>query len=223
MVCHRTTQSWAKKIPTLRLRRRRLAAAAGSSAELLQLRRRAGKSMKSWAPINLNVGLVVGVLFVLLTYLVLSQQAASSGLNGTESFHTAHWPSQRADHEMRTTVKFLLVACWYAVAATVAQWIMDKHLTTNGPGETCKRFHHKVSSVAILLSVLHKLTNSSCLLLNLQSSLQMCSRPRKNRRLKSQVDQVSIRIVSIKFASFVQTPYSGERWGFTRSRDGNGY
>ncbi|CAD6232449.1 unnamed protein product [Miscanthus lutarioriparius] len=59
--------------------------------------------MKSWAPINLNVGLVVGVLFVLLTYLVLSQQAASSGLN---------------------------------VAATVAQWIMDKHLTTNGPGET---------------------------------------------------------------------------------------
>jgi hypothetical protein len=98
---------------TATLRRRRLAAAAGSSAESCFEETRLGrKSMKSWAPINLNVGLVVGVLFVLLTYLVLSQQAASSGLNGTESFHTAHWPSQRADHEMRTTtVKFLLVAC----------------------------------------------------------------------------------------------------------------
>lgn len=67
-----------------------------------------GKSMKSWAPINLNVGLVVGVLFVLLTYLVLSQQAATSGLSGTESFHTLAISNQRADHETRTAVKFLL-------------------------------------------------------------------------------------------------------------------
>lgn len=107
-----------------------------------------GKSMKSWAPINLNVGLVVGVLFVLLTYLVLSQQAASSGLSGTESFRTLAISNQRADHETRTAVKFLLVA-WYAVAATVAQWIMDKHLTTtNGPAETCKHFrsHHRFQS-----------------------------------------------------------------------------
>jgi hypothetical protein len=78
-------------------------------------------------------------------------------------------------------------------------------------GETCNHFHQQVSSVADLLSVLHKLTNNSCLLLNLQSSLQMCSRPQKSSWLKIQVDQVSIRIVSIKFAFFVH------------SRDENGY
>jgi hypothetical protein len=70
-----------------------------------------GKSMKSWAPINLNVGLVVGVLFVLLTYLVLSQQAASSGLSGTESFHTLAISNQRADHETRTAVRACSVGC----------------------------------------------------------------------------------------------------------------
>ncbi|CAL4964865.1 unnamed protein product [Urochloa decumbens] len=44
--------------------------------------RTAGKSTKSWAPIfHLNVGFVVGVLFVLLIYLVASQKAAISGLN----------------------------------------------------------------------------------------------------------------------------------------------
>lgn len=45
---------------------------------------RPGKSMKNWAPIHLNVAFVVGVLFVLLTYLVLSQQAAISSHNGTD-------------------------------------------------------------------------------------------------------------------------------------------
>ncbi|CAO2204896.1 unnamed protein product [Urochloa humidicola] len=41
-----------------------------------------GKSMKNWrALIHLNIGFVVGVLFVLLTYLVFSQQTAISGLN----------------------------------------------------------------------------------------------------------------------------------------------
>ncbi|WVZ72019.1 hypothetical protein U9M48_020542 [Paspalum notatum var. saurae] len=35
--------------------------------------------MKSWAPIHVNIGFVVGVLFVLLTYLVVSQRAATSG------------------------------------------------------------------------------------------------------------------------------------------------
>jgi hypothetical protein len=39
--------------------------------------------MKSWAPtIHLNIGFVVGVLFMLLVYLVISQQAAISGLSG---------------------------------------------------------------------------------------------------------------------------------------------
>ncbi|CAO2180672.1 unnamed protein product [Urochloa humidicola] len=44
--------------------------------------RTAGKSTKTWAPIlHLNVGFVVGVLFVLLIYLFASQKAAISGLN----------------------------------------------------------------------------------------------------------------------------------------------
>ncbi|CAL4951106.1 unnamed protein product [Urochloa decumbens] len=44
--------------------------------------RTTGKSAKSWAPIvHLNVGFVVGVLFVLLTYLIFSHKAAISGLN----------------------------------------------------------------------------------------------------------------------------------------------
>ncbi|CAO2193378.1 unnamed protein product [Urochloa humidicola] len=44
--------------------------------------RTAGKSTKSWAPIlHLNIGFVAGVLFVLLVYLVASQNAAISGLN----------------------------------------------------------------------------------------------------------------------------------------------
>ncbi|PUZ57771.1 hypothetical protein GQ55_5G456000 [Panicum hallii var. hallii] len=39
-------------------------------------------NMKSWAPtIHLNIGFVVGVLFMLLVYLVISQQAAISGLS----------------------------------------------------------------------------------------------------------------------------------------------
>ena len=43
---------------------------------------RPGKSTKSWVPIvHLNVGFVVGVL-VLLTYLVASQKASITGLNG---------------------------------------------------------------------------------------------------------------------------------------------
>ncbi|CAO2198716.1 unnamed protein product [Urochloa humidicola] len=43
---------------------------------------KSGKSMKNWrALIHLNIGFVVGVLFVLLTYLVFSQQTAISGLN----------------------------------------------------------------------------------------------------------------------------------------------
>ncbi|RCV24393.1 hypothetical protein SETIT_5G080700v2 [Setaria italica] len=43
---------------------------------------RSGKNTKSWTPIvHLNVGFVVGVLFVLLTFLVFSQKAAISGLN----------------------------------------------------------------------------------------------------------------------------------------------
>ncbi|CAL4957803.1 unnamed protein product [Urochloa decumbens] len=42
-----------------------------------------GKSMKDWrALIHLKIGFVVGVLFVLLTYLVFSQHTAISGLNG---------------------------------------------------------------------------------------------------------------------------------------------
>ena len=41
------------------------------------------KSMKSWAPtIHLNIGFVVGVLFMLLIYLAVSQQAAIGGLSG---------------------------------------------------------------------------------------------------------------------------------------------
>lgn len=48
-----------------------------------------GKSMKK-ALIHLNVGFVVGVLFALLTYLVVSQQTAISGLNGNESFVSPH-------------------------------------------------------------------------------------------------------------------------------------
>ncbi|KAF8656997.1 hypothetical protein HU200_060329 [Digitaria exilis] len=40
-----------------------------------------GKSRKNLALIYLNIGFVVGVLFVLLTYLVVSQQTAISGLN----------------------------------------------------------------------------------------------------------------------------------------------
>ncbi|CAO2204895.1 unnamed protein product [Urochloa humidicola] len=44
--------------------------------------RTGGKSTKSWTPIvHLNVGFVVGVLFVLLIYLVASQKAAISGVN----------------------------------------------------------------------------------------------------------------------------------------------
>ncbi|KAJ1282878.1 hypothetical protein BS78_03G085200 [Paspalum vaginatum] len=40
---------------------------------------RPGKNMKSWAPIHVNIGFVVGVLFVLLAYLVVSQRDATSG------------------------------------------------------------------------------------------------------------------------------------------------
>ena len=41
------------------------------------------KSMKSWAPtIHLNIGFVVGVLFMLRIYLAVSQQAAIGGLSG---------------------------------------------------------------------------------------------------------------------------------------------
>ncbi|RLN24198.1 protein O-linked-mannose beta-1,4-N-acetylglucosaminyltransferase 2-like [Panicum miliaceum] len=40
-----------------------------------------GKSMKA-ALIHLNIGFVVGILFVLLTYLIVSQQTAIGGLNG---------------------------------------------------------------------------------------------------------------------------------------------
>ncbi|CAO2204898.1 unnamed protein product [Urochloa humidicola] len=45
---------------------------------------RPGKNMKSWAPtmtIHLNVGFVIGALFMLLVYLVVSQQAAISGVS----------------------------------------------------------------------------------------------------------------------------------------------
>jgi uncharacterized protein YabE (DUF348 family) len=51
-----------------------------------------GKSMKK-ALIHLNIGFVVGVLFVLLTYLVVSQQTAISGFNGNESFVSPHHSS----------------------------------------------------------------------------------------------------------------------------------
>jgi len=44
------------------------------------------KGMKGWAPtIHLNIGFVVGVLFMLLIYLVVSQQAAISGLGGNNA------------------------------------------------------------------------------------------------------------------------------------------
>lgn len=46
-----------------------------------------GKSMKSWAQMHLSVSLLVGVLLLLLTYLVFSQQQfAISARNGNESF-----------------------------------------------------------------------------------------------------------------------------------------
>jgi hypothetical protein len=38
--------------------------------------------MKSWALIHLNIGFVAGVLFMLLTYLVVSQKTTISGFNG---------------------------------------------------------------------------------------------------------------------------------------------
>ena len=42
--------------------------------------------MKSWVQNHLNVGLIVGVLFVVLTYLLVSQQAATTGgTRGNES------------------------------------------------------------------------------------------------------------------------------------------
>ncbi|KAJ1282875.1 hypothetical protein BS78_03G085000 [Paspalum vaginatum] len=59
--------------------------------------------MKSWVQSHLNVGLVVGVLLVLVTYLVVSQQAAAG----------------------RPSV----------VTTTVAQWLADRQLNQEGPGE----------------------------------------------------------------------------------------
>ena len=46
--------------------------------------------MKSSVQGHLNVGLVAGVLFVLLTYLVVSQQTAISRPNGKESLAQCH-------------------------------------------------------------------------------------------------------------------------------------
>ncbi|TVU22190.1 hypothetical protein EJB05_31872, partial [Eragrostis curvula] len=50
-------------------------------------------SLKSWAQRHLIVGFVVGVLLVLLTYLVVSQQFAISAPNGNEAFLSPHHDS----------------------------------------------------------------------------------------------------------------------------------
>lgn len=56
---------------------------------LVEARRPAGKSMKSWVQSHLNAGLTVGVLLVLLTYLIVSQQAATtSGSKGNTDLLT---------------------------------------------------------------------------------------------------------------------------------------
>ncbi|CAO2160819.1 unnamed protein product [Urochloa humidicola] len=55
---------------------------------------RSGKNTKSWAPtIHLNVGFVVGALFMILVYLVVSQQAAISGLSVATT--VAQWISDK--------------------------------------------------------------------------------------------------------------------------------
>ena len=46
--------------------------------------------MKSLVHGHVNVGLIAGVLFVLLTYLVVSQQTALSRPNGKEPFAQCH-------------------------------------------------------------------------------------------------------------------------------------
>ena len=43
------------------------------------------RGLRSWAQRHLNAGFAAGFLLVLLTYLVVSQQAAISGLGGNNA------------------------------------------------------------------------------------------------------------------------------------------
>ena len=72
---HRTTTTIGRSAEPARSRRR---------GDIMSCsKERPGKSTKSWVPIvHLNVGFVASVLVVLLTYLVASQKASITGLNG---------------------------------------------------------------------------------------------------------------------------------------------
>ncbi|RLM91913.1 protein O-linked-mannose beta-1,4-N-acetylglucosaminyltransferase 2-like [Panicum miliaceum] len=82
--------------------------------------------MKSWVQSHLNVGLIVGVLFVVLTYLLVSQQAATTG--GTRVVTTvAQWLVDKQLNEGEGPSE--------KVVTKGAQQIVDKQLI-QAPGET---------------------------------------------------------------------------------------
>ncbi|CAL4977471.1 unnamed protein product [Urochloa decumbens] len=86
---------------------------------------RYGKNMKkSWAPmIHLNIGFVVGALFMLLVYLVVSQQAAISGLSVATTV------------ARRISDKQLIKGPSESFVASDVQRITNKHLV-RGSGES---------------------------------------------------------------------------------------
>ncbi|CAL4964862.1 unnamed protein product [Urochloa decumbens] len=86
---------------------------------------RSGKNMKkSWAPmIHLNIGFVVGALFMLLVYLVVSQQAAISGLSVATTV------------ARRISDKQLIKGPSESFVASDVQRITNKHLV-RGSGES---------------------------------------------------------------------------------------
>ncbi|CAL4951107.1 unnamed protein product [Urochloa decumbens] len=84
--------------------------------------------MKSWVQSHLNVGLIVGVLLVLLTYLVVTQQAANSGAGTRVVTTVAQWlVDKQLNEEPRERV-----------VTTEAQQIVDKQLIQT-PSETEKQ------------------------------------------------------------------------------------
>ncbi|CAO2174386.1 unnamed protein product [Urochloa humidicola] len=89
--------------------------------------------MKSWVQSHLNVGLIVGVLLVLLTYLVVTQQAANSGAGTRVVTTVAQWfvDKQLNEEPMERVV------------TTETQQIVDNQLI-QAPSETEKQQVTKV-------------------------------------------------------------------------------
>ncbi|RLN24151.1 hypothetical protein C2845_PM07G02290 [Panicum miliaceum] len=98
------------------------------------------KSMKSWAPtIHLNVGFVASVLFMLLIYLVVSQQTAISGLsaeNGEVVLNTKGYYSETCEvhGDVRVNGTALSVALVPSSRSERREWRIQPYSRKTLPG-----------------------------------------------------------------------------------------